>query len=100
MGEVTPALGLGGAQAVLELFEAADVIALTIDAAGRITYCNRYLAELTGFDQQSSWAGSTSRRSSRTSRPTAMAEHLTGVAAGRRTKLQREHRASRRATSG
>jgi PAS domain S-box-containing protein len=44
-------LGHGGARAVLELFEEAQVIAMTIDAGGRITYCNRYLAELSGFSR-------------------------------------------------
>jgi PAS domain S-box-containing protein len=44
-------LGHGGAQAVLELFEEAQVIAMTIDSGGRITYCNRYLVELSGFSR-------------------------------------------------
>ena len=86
MGEVTPALGLGGAQTVLELFEAADLIALTIDAAGRITYCNRYLAELTGFDQDELLGREYFATFEPHQPPGAMAEHLAGVAAGRRTR--------------
>ena len=42
----------GGSHAVLELFETAQVVAMTLDVDGRITYCNGYLAELTGFTRE------------------------------------------------
>ena len=46
-----PPEGIGGPRerAVLDLFETAEVIALTLDREGRITYCNQYMAELTGL---------------------------------------------------
>ena len=40
-----------GQRAVLDLFETADVIAMTLDRDGRITYCNRYLSDLVGWDR-------------------------------------------------
>src|SRR4029450_9015165 len=39
----------GGTPAVLELFETAQVVAMTLDVDGRITWCNGYLSELTGL---------------------------------------------------
>ena len=36
---------------MLDLFETAEVIAMTLDRDGRITYCNRYLSELVGWDR-------------------------------------------------
>jgi PAS domain S-box-containing protein len=37
-----------GQLAVLELFETAEVVAITLDREGRLTYCNRYFSELVG----------------------------------------------------
>jgi PAS domain S-box-containing protein len=39
----------GGTHAVLELFETAQVVAMTLDVDGRITWCNGYLSDLTGL---------------------------------------------------
>ena len=40
-----------GQRAVLDLFETADVIAMTLDRDGRITYCNGFLSDLVGWDR-------------------------------------------------
>jgi PAS domain S-box-containing protein len=47
----TRGIGQGRERAVLDLFETTEVIAMALDRSGRITYCNAFLAEITGWDR-------------------------------------------------